>query len=412
MPTPRVLIVAENVSARFGGEAFLPLHYFSRLLARGVDAFLLTHERVMSELSDLFPEHLHRMTFIKETTLTWSLWKVGNAMPPTLRQVSVDAFRNAIADAELRRQAKLIVAEKHIDIVHQPIPVSPRRPSALYDIGAPVVIGPMNGNMNFPPAFGAFRGKVEGWALAVGRRATEWTNRMSPGKIKAKALIVSNGRTKEGLPICTRHVPVIELVENGVDLDRFKYRQRPDPDTIRFVFVGRLVDWKAVDILVEAFAALPRVPEARLDLIGDGDQRQALEKQVEILGISDRVTFHGFLPQDELARFLDICHALVLPSLYECGGAVVLEAMAKGIPAIATDWGGPADYLDQDCGVLVAPTNRANMVAGFKRAMQDFLETPAKLNQLGAAGRRKVEAEYDWERKIDRILEIYDQARA
>ena len=68
--------------------------------------------------------------------------------------------------------------------------------------------------------------------------------------------------------------------------------------------------------------------------------------------------FHGFVSAGAMCRLLAGFDALVLPSLYECGGAVVLEAMAMGLPVIATKWGGPTDYLDEKTGILIEPTGR------------------------------------------------------
>ena len=100
---------------------------------------------------------------------------------------------------------------------------------------------------------------------------------------------------------------------------------------------------------------------------------------------------------------------MLLPSLWECGGAVVLEAMAIGRPVIATRWGGVADYLNDECGILVDPTSRESMIDGFAEAMLALSESPRRRRQMGEAGRRRVVEQFDWELKIDRILELYRQ---
>ena len=171
-----------------------------------------------------------------------------------------------------------------------------------------------------------------------------------------------------------------------------------------FVFNGRLVAWKALDIVLEA---LVHTPEAMLDVIGDGPMLSRWQKLAATLGLEQRVIFHGWLSQRECARIVACSTALVLPSLYECGGAVVLEAMAMGRPVIATAWGGPFDYLDDSCGILIPPTSRKALVDGFAASMQRLLLAPEIANRLGAAGREKVIAHYNWEKKIDAMMEIY-----
>jgi glycosyltransferase involved in cell wall biosynthesis len=100
----------------------------------------------------------------------------------------------------------------------------------------------------------------------------------------------------------------------------------------------------------------------------------------------------------------------LLPSIYECGGAVVLEAMACGIPVIAVAWGGPLDYLDESCGMLVPPSGPESIIGGFVEAARKLATDGSLRARLGAAGRRRVELLFDWNRKIDRILDIYEQA--
>jgi glycosyltransferase involved in cell wall biosynthesis len=109
----------------------------------------------------------------------------------------------------------------------------------------------------------------------------------------------------------------------------------------------------------------------------------------ESLGIAARVQWFGWLRQPECARLLHGATALLLPSIYECGGAVVLEAMACSIPVIATTWGGAADYLDQSCGILVDPATPQAITHGFSAAMQKLIAEPALRAELGAAGRKR-----------------------
>jgi glycosyltransferase involved in cell wall biosynthesis len=226
-------------------------------------------------------------------------------------------------------------------------------------------------------------------------------------------VLVANERTRRALPqgVSGR---VIELVENGVDLATWtaaKPRAGVEGVT-RFVFLGRLVDWKAVDVLLEAFQGLRGAPPCRLEIIGDGVMRPALEALAARLGIAEAVTFTGWLSHAAAAERLRSADSLVLPSLYESGGAVVLEAMATGIPVIACAWGGPTDYLDESCGILVPPTTRDALVSGFREAMSRLARSPELRQAMGRAGRERAVRDFDWERKVDRILEIYAEAVA
>jgi glycosyltransferase involved in cell wall biosynthesis len=124
------------------------------------------------------------------------------------------------------------------------------------------------------------------------------------------------------------------------------------------------------------------------------------------------VSFKGWLSQAEAAAELRLADCLVLPSIHDCGGAVLLEAMCVGKPVIATAWGGPTDYVDASCGILVPPTGREELIQGFADAMTRMAGSAQMREAMGRRGREKARAEYDWEIKVDRVLEIYRQALA
>ena len=234
------------------------------------------------------------------------------------------------------------------------------------------------------------------------------------GEASAATLLVANERTREALPPGAKG-EVITLVENGVDLDVWLPSDRPvrDIGPVRFIFLGRLVDWKAVDLLLEAFARVEmRRPPPCLEIVGDGPMRISLETLANRLEVGDRVHFAGWQTQADFALHLREADVLVLPSLYECGGAVVLEAMACGLPVIAAGWGGPADYIDDSCGILVPPDSREALISGLVLAMAKLAADPPLRAELGRAGRKRVEQDFDWERKIDSILTIYRRVAA
>ncbi len=94
-------------------------------------------------------------------------------------------------------------------------------------------------------------------------------------------------------------------------------------------------------------------------------------------------------------------------SLYECGGAVILEAMAMKLPVIATNWGGPVDYLDDSCGILINPYSEESFIENLSLAMEKLAKNPDLRTSMGNAGYKKVLELYDWDKKVDKILEIY-----
>ncbi|HEX2542205.1 MAG TPA: glycosyltransferase family 4 protein [Caldimonas sp.] len=415
-------IVAEHASSRFGGEAALALHYFRVLRRRGLPVWLVTHARTRGELDALFSNDV-RIVYIEDSRWHRAMWSVGRRLPAFIAYVTTSFLSRLATQLSQRRVVRKLVRDQGVTVVHQPMPVSPREPSLLHGFDVPVVIGPMNGGMDYPRAFARHRVGLEGALMWLGRTAAAVLNAMLPGKRKAAALLVANERTRLALPKGVTP-NVIELVENGVDLGLWNGEAAEDSKAARdgtttFIFMGRLVDWKAVDLLLHAFAKACRQTPMRVWILGDGEQRASLEGLAAELGIAGssvsdigKVHFTGWLAQQECAARLAAADCLVLPSLLECGGAVVLEAMSMAKPVIATAWGGPLDYLDPSCGVLVAPNSRESVIEGFAAAMLDLAGSPSRRAQMGRCARAKVRREFDWELKVDRMLGIYQEAIA
>jgi glycosyltransferase involved in cell wall biosynthesis len=401
----RVLIIAENASTRFGGEAILAHHYFRLLRHRGLDTHLIVHARTREELLSDFHNDQDHLHFVEDQLLQKLFFRLGSLLPHRIAEATFGLANQLLTQAAQRRIIGKLLTPR--TVVHQPAPVSPRLPSLMHDVGAPVVIGPLNGGMEFPPAFRNTEARLSRFLIALGRSFSDRVNAFLPGKRRAAIVLVANQRTRAALPSGLQGT-ILHLPENGVDTELWSAisgTSTPSPN--RFVFIGRLVDWKALDIVLYA---LQHVRDAQLDVIGDGPMLADWKGLAVRLGLSSRVHFHGWLAQADCATFLAASKGLVLPSLYECGGAVVLEAMAMARPVIATAWGGPTDYLDSTCGFLVEPTGREALIAGFASAMCHLGESSDLRDRMGAAGRARLLLYFDWQRKIDRILEIYTQA--
>lgn len=416
MSNLRILIVAEHASLKYGGEAALPLHYFRVLRQRGIETWLIVHERTREELESLFESDRDRLYYISDTVWHRWLWRCGQFLPKRIADFTFGLVLRLITQIAQRRRAKEIIREQKIDLIHQPILVSPKEPSIIFEMGVPVVIGPMNGGMRYPLGFAKENPLVD-LSVEAGRLFANLFNTLIPGKRKAETILVANERTKRSLPKGITG-KVIEIVENGVDLSVWKpncLKAQPDrTQPVKFVFVGRLVSWKAVDLLLRAFKILSDKIPAELEIIGDGEQRSNLQILAEELELNSNykssVNFTGFLAQSDCARRLQSADVMVLPSLYECGGAVVLEAMSMSIPVIATKWGGPADYLDESCGILVEPKTPDLFVRDLAEAMTKLAKSPELRHALGKAGHQRILDLFDWEVKIDKMLDIYQEA--
>ncbi|WP_275829373.1 glycosyltransferase [Roseisolibacter sp. H3M3-2] len=194
------------------------------------------------------------------------------------------------------------------------------------------------------------------------------------------------------------------VVPNGVDGAHF----HPSDDRARaagpvFVGAGFLVPQKGFDDLLRAFHVVAAAePAACLRIVGDGPERGTLARLAAELGIADRVEWLGQLPRDEVARAFRAADVFVLSSRHESLGMVVIEALASGLPVVATDCGGPRDLVSADTGRLV-PVGAPAALAAAMRSVAREMSAPH------APSRSRFEAHFSAERTADRVVRLYDE---
>ncbi len=201
----------------------------------------------------------------------------------------------------------------------------------------------------------------------------------------------------------------IVRIGNGIDLDALDPLSPPRPAWLRrepcellVVTVAGLRKVKNLPLLVEAVAALNAATRARLYVLGEGPVRGTIEQRARELGVADRVHLPGFVPAP--GRVLPLFDIFALSSLSEQSPISLAEAMAAGLPAVATDVG--------DVAALVAPANRPFVVppeqlAGALIALAD---DPSVREAIGAANRAKALAEFGAEQMIAAYAELYGEA--
>lgn len=398
-----ILIVCEHASNVFGGEAMLPLNYFRLLSNTQHQAYLITHERVKASIEQIPDVPQDHVFYIPDTWMHQFLHRNFGFLPERVRVVMIGFLMHLITQYYQWKLARKIIREKQIDVVHEPAPVSATQPSAMFGLGVPVIIGPMNGGMTFPDAFGYMSGKFEKVVYRIMRMVATFYNVLIPGKLFADMLLVANQRTANSLPRF-KLGKVVELVENGVFSTREVPIETHKTSNINVLFVGRLVDWKTVDIVIDAVAITQQ--QVNLIIVGDGDQRTLLEQYAKDRGYAN-IRFVGLVPHAEVNQYYDDADIFVLPSVRECGGAVVLEAMARGLPVIATNWGGPADYISADSGYLVNPISRDAMVKAFAQHIDTLAVNPQLRYQVGAAAIARVKQHFMWDHKIETMTHHY-----
>ena len=189
----------------------------------------------------------------------------------------------------------------------------------------------------------------------------------------------------------------IEVIPNGIDLERFKNLERRPHDGFIVITVARLEKVKGIEYLIKA------VKNFQLTIIGDGSERKNLEDLVKKLSLKEKVKFLGQIPNEKIPEHLMTADCFCLPSLREGFGIAVLEAQAAGLPVIATMVGGILDLVeDGKAGLLVEPKNPGQI----QEAVLRIKSNPNLTQNLIQNAKINLE-KYNWQNIAARVYEIY-----
>jgi glycosyltransferase involved in cell wall biosynthesis len=195
----------------------------------------------------------------------------------------------------------------------------------------------------------------------------------------------------------------IRFIPNGVDTEKFN--ADPPTDVTEFLFVGRLVGKKGVNVLIESFEKVyDERPEATLTIVGEGPLGDKLREKVEQRGLSSAVTFAGRVPYEKIPSYYQDADVLVLPSEWEGHPRVMIEAWSSSRPVLGTNIEGIEEFINEDETGWMVPFDNPEHLA---EQMIWCVDHPDAVKQCGRNGRRVVEEEYSWDAIADRTYSLY-----
>lgn len=193
----------------------------------------------------------------------------------------------------------------------------------------------------------------------------------------------------------------VRVVPNGADLTLFIESAHSELETaavVNLVTASRLVHKNALDDVIRALVLLPT--NVIFTIYGTGPEERALRSLAEERGVTDRVIFKGYVPHSALAQAFSTAHIFIRPSRTEGFGASFVEAMAAGLPVVATQEGGIADFLfDEKRNPDTPPTGWAvdvNSPEQIALAVKDIMTNPDKVARVRATAKQMVAEKYDW----------------
>jgi len=197
----------------------------------------------------------------------------------------------------------------------------------------------------------------------------------------------------------------IVVIPNGVDAERFTPAHRCPAAPRRILYAGRLAEEKRLDVLIDAFSSLKCVhTDLVLDIFGSGPLHESLRNKAHMLGLAASVRFHGTVP--DIERCFDRACILVQPSLAEGMSNIILEAMAAGLPVVATRTGAAEDIIQDGVnGLLVDSGSADQMHAAIARLLSD----EASAERIGREARALIALEYTIEKVAARYRGLYHE---
>ena len=248
--------------------------------------------------------------------------------------------------------------------------------------------------------------------LGTGYAVSSWAERLAVERAE-RVIAVSAQMRADILAHFDVEGDRVAVIHNGVDAEAFARTERAEalgrhgvrPPYV--LFVGRISEQKGIFQLLEAARALPA--GVQLVLCASSPDTAELQSRLEgaTAGRPEVRWINAMLPVPEVAQLMSHAATFVCPSIYEPFGLINLEAMGCGTPVVASRVGGiPEVVVDGETGWLVEPGD----VAALSRALREALADPERGRRMGAAGRRRVEAQFSWDRIAEKTLAVYGEA--
>jgi glycosyltransferase involved in cell wall biosynthesis len=396
----KILLSAFAFSPLLGSECGVGWHW-ALALSKRHEVTVLTHawfkddvdaELARNPVPGLKVAYFHAEPF-------WTGFKRSHLDSPlyvTYWQARVPAF------------AKALHAKERFDVVHHLTHGTIRYPCWLGSLDATYIAGPMGGGERASPRFFAgtpwkprLREFVRDAVLysfcidPFAQRAlshadklfckTHDTARFIPRRMQSKVIVAHEIGTPSPLP---KPQPV-----------------RKGPRT-QFLFAGRLLAWKGVHLAVDAVAkAVAQGADVGLQFVGDGDMLAHLQAKVARLGLQDRISFVGRVPQAQLLAMYHEADAFLFPSLHDSSGNVVLESLSRGLPVICLDLGGPKYFVNERCGRVVSTqgASQDELTSRLSRELLAFHDTSEADRQAMHDAALAQAAPQTWAHQVEQV---------
>jgi len=330
-------------------------------------------------------------------------------------------FRGALYSGRLAvwnhiafKTVREICAREKVDVIHQITPVEFRSVGSYGKIpGIKFVFGPIAGGQNTPKALKDYTRKhaaaewvrtlVNSWCIA--------TYRLN-GKLNlCSYLMIANRETRDylnnHLKITCPQAVLTDVSVAREDLVRDLSQMGKSDTKCRFLVVGRMVYLKGHAFLLDALRRIPSEMQYECSFVGEGIEQESLKRKCSEYGLENKVFFPGQVAHAKIGDIYQKADVLIMPSLREATGSVLLEAMAGGLPVVTINRFGGAAILDETCGWLYDGEDKESCIEMLKSALIDCIQRPEEVVRRGINARKMAE-KYTWDARMEEYQMIYE----
>jgi glycosyltransferase involved in cell wall biosynthesis len=282
--------------------------------------------------------------------------------------------------------ARDLHARVGFDAIHHLTWGGVRAPTFMGSLGVPLIVGPLGGGETSPRLLRDgfhFKAKLTEAIRDLSNATITINPLIRRGLVDAAVIFVKTPDTRRLLNRAMQKKSV-EFIELGLQSP-----QPPRPDRPvgppKLLFAGRLLYWKGAHIAIRALAELiRRLPDARLTIVGKGNEQGRLEAAAARYGLCNNIEFIPWLPQQELFALYRSHDLFIFPSLHDSSGGVVLEALSFGLPVVCLDLGGPKQIVTSGAGIVVgtAGRNTAQVASAMADEIFRVFAEPSRLSRL------------------------------
>jgi glycosyltransferase involved in cell wall biosynthesis len=325
---------------------------------------------------------------------------------------------------ELRQQriARRLRRQFPFDYVHRVTPSAIQEPTWVGRLGKPLIIGPLIAADTPPSAFATLLSRPvspsKGPRWRPSRVAGRVYRTITARAERDRSYLHQAHRILVGTRTALRHVPEnlrekCRLVTySGVEHEVFvPPPARPVTDTLRLLFVGRLVPYKGVELLLQAVEIAARRCSIKLDIVGGADPvyKEFLLRLIKELRLESSVDFLEPVPRDQLPALYRRADVFCFPTLCDTYGIALLEAMSCGCAALVSDVAGAGEIVNGENGLKVRLNNPDEYIREYAEKIMALAQNHELRMRLGEAARRFVLREHDWSRIGAQVLAVYDE---